>query len=314
MKALLIHNLSAGQRDRGEEIDFAASRLAAAGWKVEIAPPAGGAGTELILRQAMANGLDVVVVAGGDGTLNAVIQVLAGRPVALGVIPTGTGNVWAKEMGIPLDVRGATEVLLRGRTAVADLGQANDRYFLSIAGIGFDASVTRALKPTTKRRLGVVAYIIAAVVEALKLRGEEATIFADGRAVRRRILMVAASNTRLYGGILKMAPEALVDDGLLDISVFRGRGLRATARHAIKTVLGIHRRDSEVEFFQTSRLRVDSRSELPVQLDGDYFGTTPVEIRVVPAALRVIVPPAPHPQFRDQGTGVGVTESRGSGF
>ncbi len=303
MRALIVHNVSAGQRDRGEEINLAASRLTDAGWNVEVAPPAEGTETDRILRQAIAKGLDVLVVAGGDGTLNVAIQALAGQPVALGVIPTGTGNVWAKEMGIPLDVRRATEVLLRGWTAVTDLGQANGRYFLSIAGIGFDASVTRALKQNTKRRLGLMAYVVAGVAEALKLRGEDATIVADGRAVRRRILMVAASNIRLYGGVLKMAPEAFVDDGLLDISVFRGRGLRATARHTIKALLGIHRKDPEVEFFQTSRLRIISRSELPVQLDGDYFGTTPVEIRMAPRALKVIVPPVPHPQFRGLGKG-----------
>ena len=303
VRALIIHNLRAGQRDRREEIGLAASRLTGAGWKVDVVPPAEGVDADRILREAVADGLDVAVVAGGDGSLNAAIQALAGRPAALGVIPTGTGNVWAKEMGIPLDVRGATEVLLRGCMAVTDLGQANGRYFLSIAGIGFDASVTRALKPAAKRRLGLMAYVIAAVAEALKLRGEDAILVANGRAVHQRILMVAASNTRLYGGILKMAPEAFVDDGLLDISVFRGRGLRAMARHAIKALLGIHRGDPEAEFFQTSRLLVESRLDLPVQLDGDYFGTTPMEIRVVPRALRVIVPPALHPQFRVMGVG-----------
>ena len=304
MKALVVHNLSAGQRDRGDEIASAVSRLADAGWNVDIAPPAEGSETQRIIRQAVRDGLDVVVAAGGDGTVNVAIQALAGQAATLGVIPTGTGNVWAKEMGIPLDVRKATEVLLRGWTAVTDLGWANGRYFLSIAGIGFDASVTRVLKPATKRRLGLVAYIIAGVAEALKLRGEEATIFAEGRSVRRRILMVAVSNTRLYGGVLKMAPDAFVDDGLLDVSVFRGRGFQATARHAIKTLLGIHRKDPEVEFFQTSRLRLESRLELPVQLDGDYFGTTPVEIRVAPRALKVIIPPLPHPQFIRSGEGV----------
>ncbi len=298
MKAIIIHNLHAGHYGRGEQIALAASRLNAAGWEAEIASPENGAEFEQILRKATADGLDVAVVAGGDGSLNIAIQVLAGGPTALGVIPTGTGNVWAKEVGIPLDVRGATDVLLRGWTAVTDLGVANGRYFLSIAGVGFDASITRTIKTASKRKLGMTAYVIAAVVEALKLRGEDATLIVDGHATRERILMVAASNTRLYGGVLRMAPEAFLDDGLLDISVFRGRGLRATARHAIKTLLGIHRGDPDVEVFQTSHLRVESRLDLPVQLDGDYFGSTPLEIRVVPSALRVIVPPAPHPQFR----------------
>lgn len=301
MRAMLIHNPHAGAGDRRHEIASVASRLTDAGWDVEVAPSAGGVEAERILRRAVAAGLDVALVAGGDGSLNVAIQALAGQNVALGVIPTGTGNVWAKEMRIPLDTRGATEVLLRGHAATVDLGWANDRYFLSIAGVGLDASVTRVLRPAAKRRLGRMAYLIATASEILKLRGEEATLIADGQALRQRVLMVAASNTRLYGGVLRMAPEALLDDGLLDVCVFRGRGLLTSIRHAVKAVLGIHRGDPEVEILQTARLLVDSPSRLPVQLDGDYFGTTPVEIRVVPRALRVIVPPVPHPQLRETG-------------
>ena len=113
--------------------------------------------------------------------------------------------------------------------------------------------------------------------------------------------MVVASNTRLYGGLLTMAPDAFVDDGLLDMTIFYGRGLREIARHASKMLLGLHRGDPEAEVFQTSHLRVEARQPLPVQLDGDYFCQTPVEITVAPRALRVIVPPGTHPQFRGIG-------------
>lgn len=300
MKALLIHNLRAGPRDRRQEIAVVASRLTEAGWDLRVVSPE-PASLGGLLREAAADGLDVAVIAGGDGSLNLAIQSLAGTQTALGVIPTGTGNVWAKELGIPLDARGAAEVLLKGQTLWTDLGRANGRYFLAIAGVGFDATVTRDLKPATKRRLGVMAYVVAAIMEALKLRGSEALISADGRIMRRRILMVAACNTRLYGGVLRMAPEAFMDDGLLDVSIFFGHGFWRKLRHAVKALFGVHRSDPEVEFFQTPSLHIESREYLPVQLDGDYFGTTPVEIRVVPKALRVIVPPGSHPQFGSEG-------------
>ncbi len=299
MKALLIHNVGAGARDRRGEIETAVGRLAEAGWQVRIAPPEPER-AERLLRDGVQAGLDVAVVAGGDGSLNRVIQILAHTPTALGVIPTGTANVWARDVGIPLDIPGATSVLLRGQTLQADLGQANERYFLAIAGVGFDAAVTSVVRPAVKRRLGMLAYVIAATVEAFRLRGEEAILSLDDRTIRRRILMVAACNTRLYGGVLRMAPEAVLDDGLLDVPIFYGRGIRTKFRHTIMAFLGLHRRDPEVEFLQTSLLRVESRNPLPVQVDGDYLGTTPVEFLAAPGALRVIVPPGPHPQFRFQ--------------
>ena len=172
MKALLIHNLRAGQRDRRGELEQAASRLIEAGWDLEL-----GTGDDDVrehrLREAVAAGIEAVVVAGGDGSLNHTVQLLAGTDTALGVLPLGTANVWAREIGIPLDIRRATDVLLHGETLRIDLGQANGRYFIAIAGVGFDASVTRMVRPATKRRLGMFAYIVAGVAEAMRLRGQE---------------------------------------------------------------------------------------------------------------------------------------------
>lgn len=303
MKALLIHNLQAGQRDRRREVAAAASRLSSAGWQVELASTTRIEEGERLCRMAVENGVDSVVVAGGDGSLNVAIQALADpnpevqRP-ALGVLPCGTGNVWAREMHVPLDIPGATDVLLSGETARVDLGEANGRYFLCVASVGFDASVTRGIDQRAKRRLGMLAYVIAAAAEALRLRGEEVIISADGKASRQRVLMVLANNTRLYGGGIQMAPNALADDGLLDVRVFRGHGLAAAARHAINVLLVRQLRDPAMDFFQCSSVSLESLASLPVQLDGDYFGTTPVTFRAVPRAVRVIIPPGRHPQFR----------------
>lgn len=300
MKALLIHNPQAGQRERSEEVAAAAARLSLAGWQVEMVTSTSTQEMEQAAHGAVAAGVDAVVVAGGDGTLNLAIQALAHQRAVLGVLPTGTTNVWAKEMGIPMDVRAATEVLLGGETARVDLGQVNGRYFLFVAGVGFDASVTRDVDLRAKRRLGRLAYVIAALAEALKLRGEEATIVTDGRVSRQRVLMVVASNIRMYGGVLTIAPEAFADDGLLDVWVFRGQGLLEAVTHALNVLLGRHSRDPGAEFSRSAEIFIDARNSLPVQLDGDYFGTTPVTLRVAPRALRVLVPPGPHPLLRER--------------
>ncbi len=297
MRAVLIHNPRAGQRDRRQEIARAVARLSEAGWQVESVLSQSPAEVERLARRAVESEADVLIVAGGDGTLNLAIQALAHSPITLGVLPVGTTNVWAREVGIPLDVRRATEVLLEGQTVRSDLGIANGRYFLFVAGIGFDASVTRNLDPAAKRRLGMLAYVIAAGVEALKLRGVEATIIADGLVSRERVLMVVGSNIRLYGGVLNMAPQAVADDGLLDVWVFRGRGFLAGALHTASVVMGRHAKDPGACFYRCSSLTIAAKGALPVQLDGDYVGTTPVTLQVASKALRVLVQPGPQPLF-----------------
>jgi len=295
LRALLIHNPRSGQRDRGDEIAAAVRRLSSAGWDMEVVVSDSVGELELRTRRAVDEGAGAVIAAGGDGTLNLAIQALAYRQTVLGVIPTGTANVWAKEMGIPLDVPAATELLLSGRVAQVDLGKAGDRYFLFVAGIGFDASVTRGIDPAAKRKLGKLAYVIAAIVQALKLRGTEATIVVDGRVTRHRVLMIVASNTRLYGGVLNMAPDAFADDGLLDFWVFKGKGLLAGAAHALTVLFGHHYRNPGAQYYRGSSLAVAAKGNLPVQMDGDYWGVTPITISAAPAALRVVIPPGHHP-------------------
>ena len=298
MRALVVYNPMAGQRDRSSEVRAAAGRLASAGWKVDLVSSTSARELEKAARDAVLAGMDMVVAAGGDGTLNLAVQSLANQRTVLGVLPVGTTNVWARELGIPSDPKRAADLLLKGEVARTDLGMANGRYFLFVAGVGFDASVTRAVGARAKRRLGMLAYVVAAGVEALKLRGVEATLSADGLLSRERVLMVVASNIRLYGGVLHMAPQAFADDGLLDVWVFRGRGILAGAVHTASVLLGRHGRDPGARFYRCSNLSISARGSLPVQLDGDYVGTTPVTVRVVPRALRVVVPPGPHPLFR----------------
>ncbi len=298
MKALLIYNPWSGRRNRSEEMAQVVSRLSSGGWQVELGIAADGDEVERLACGAVAGGTEVVVAAGGDGTVNAALQALANKTAVLGVLPMGTANAWAREMGIPSDLVAAADVLLAGEVARVDLGLANGRYFLNVASIGFDASVTRHLDPRAKRRLGMLAYVVAAVAEGLQLRGEEVAITADGSTSRERMLMLVANNIRSYGGVLTMAPEAYADDGLLDVLVFKGHGLFAALRHVALVLLGRHTRDPETAVFRSSTLSVYARASLPVELDGDYFGTTPVTIRVVPGALRVLIPPGPHAQLK----------------
>jgi diacylglycerol kinase (ATP) len=290
MKTLLIHNVRSGNRDQAREVKAAADRLSSAGWSVETVASDDVDVLSDAVRHAVATGIEAVVVAGGDGTLNLAVQALAHRDTVLGVLPCGTANAWAREFGIPMNLDKATDVLLNGETVRVDLGMANERYFLFIASIGFDAMVVRGMDSRSKRRLGKAAYIIAGLTKSLEMRGEEVTISSGGRTLKHRVLMVAVSNLRQYGGVAEIAPGAFADDGLLDVTIFRGQGLLAALGHAIRVLLRLHDRNTEADTFTTTEIQVEAKNELPVELDGDYFGSTPVNIRVAPGALRTIVP------------------------
>lgn len=264
--------------------------LREAGWETTVVQTDGRGNGTALAREAVREGFDVVVAAGGDGTINEVIQALVGTPVALAVLPLGTGNVWAHEVGIPVDLAGAVRVILDGRVRRVDVGSAGTRYFLLMAGIGYDAEVTGTTDAQAKRKLGRLAYIVRGVTVALSFRGHRATIDVDGKRAQCRALLIVIGNTRRYGGPVSVTAEARIDDGLLDVCVFKGVGALQSARYAAEVLLGRHLRDPGVSYFRAASLTVSSDPPLLVQVDGDTIGKTPMVFRVHTRALNVIVP------------------------
>ena len=288
--ATLIYNPKAG-RQHGD-LATVRSFLAAHGWTVRDEQTARAGDATPLARAAAARGDDVVVVAGGDGTINEAIQGLAGSTTALGVLPMGTTNVWAREVGLPTNPVAAARTLVDGARHVVDLGRVGGRYFLLMAGLGFDGAVTSAVDLRLKRVIGRGAYAVAIARQALGYQGPEVTLEMDDATVRGALLLAIVGNTRLYGGSFAMTAGAVADDGLLDVVVFPGRHLWQAAPRLLPFLLG---RPSP-SYYRTRRLRVTVTSGvaaperiLPVQVDGDHAGVAR-EIVVAPGALRVIVP------------------------
>ncbi len=260
------------------------------GWQVEIGcTDRAGHATELA-RAAVERGCDMVVAAGGDGTVNEVVQALAGTQATLGVVPLGTGNVWAHEVGIPLDPPAAIRVLLEGRVRRVDLGMAGDRYFLLMAGVGYDAVVAQSTASSAKRRLGILAYVFRGAGVAFSYRGRRVVLDVDGVQRQYRALLVVIGNTRRYGGQVSLTPEARIDDGLLDVCVFRGVGLLHAAWYVLQVLIGRHTHDPGVAYFRARRMMVRSEPPQLVQVDGDTIGETPMGFLVRNRFLKVIVP------------------------
>lgn len=259
-----------------------------------------------LAREAAAKAA-VVFACGGDGTINEVANGLVGSESALGVLRGGMGDVFGKEVGIPRRPEAALRLLLEGERRRFDLGTATGpniaclpapgtalaaqrRYFLLLAGVGFDAEVVRRVPPQPKRRLGTASYVLWGLRELARYRPLRARVQLDGGDEREvDLFWLLLGNTRSYGGVIDITARAVVDDGLLDAYIFAGRGLGWAIATGLR--IALRRQDGArgVWSGRVAELAVTTPG-LPLQADGEYFGQTPVTFGVAHAALDVLVP------------------------
>jgi YegS/Rv2252/BmrU family lipid kinase len=298
VKALLIHNPSAGTRTDPIAVEAAIANLRESGWDVEACETTSGGDATNLARQASLADYESVFAVGGDGTVNEVVNGILGSSTSLGVLPYGTANVWAKEMGLPLNNMAASARLQAQAPAFCiDAGQVRgegfgSRAFLLWCGVGFDARITADIEPqrALKRRLGAIMFWLVGVRTAFTFRGQRARIDVDGKKMRARLLLALISNAQLYGGLVRISPDAKVDDGMLDLAVFHGTGAWQTAWHLVRVFLGWHVHALDVSHHRGGVISINA-SSLPVHVDAEPIGFTPVQISVRPKALHVLVPP-----------------------
>jgi len=311
MRSRLIANPTSGPWNTRAELAAVVSFLEQHDWHpiLNLTEAAGEA--TAFARQARDEGLDAVFVAGGDGTINEVVNGLAESQVAVGVLPAGTGNEWAKGLGLPrrspvnwLPLVQSVKALVSGTVRRIDVGRANGRYFLQWTGIGLDAAVTYAVEPRTRvqRRLGAVGYVAKGLGVATTLAGTRTRITIDGERIYRRCVLVVISNSRNYGGV-RMAIDARVDDGFLDVDVFAGSGFAASMRTFLSVLTGLHVHDPRHTMFRGRVIRVETDKPMAVHVDSEPFSWTPLECEVVPKALSMMVPQRVPPHlFTDPST------------
>lgn len=251
-----------------------------------------GEARELAARFA-AEGEPVVIAAGGDGTLNEVVRGLAGTPTILGVLPAGTMNVFAREMGIPFDsLDRAFNIIERGHIREIDLFEANGFPFVQMAGVGFDAQVIEETTWESKKMLGPLAYLLAAV----KVLGERPpkmeVVFDDGR--REEGVALIAGNGSLYGGQFKVFRNADNSDSKIDVLVYKEAGYRIVLDSLRGLALGGIDLMQSVSCFQTEGFTVHADREVPVEVDGEWIGRfTEVRFQETAGRLRVLAPDGP---------------------
>ena len=242
-----------------------------------------------LAAEGVAEGFQTIVAAGGDGTVNEVVNGMAESGSNLGILPVGTMNVFATEIGIPQgNIERAWDVIQQGHARPLDLPQANGHYFIQLAGVGLDATVVQQTTTESKKTLGPLSYLLTlAQVAAVK---PPSLIIEGDEIPTREGRFVLIGNGRLYGGPFPLFKKADLHDGLLDIVVFKNQSHWDVVRYFQAIAFGTHLALPDVEYFQASSVRVRSADEVPFELDGEVAGVLPCEFRISPSKLSVLTP------------------------
>lgn len=237
-----------------------------------------------------AGDVDMVVVGGGDGTLNAALKGVLEAKLPLGVLPVGTANDFARTLGLPVDLDGALDVIGEGASRRVDVGVVNDQPFLNVASMGLSVALARELTGDLKKRFGKLGYAIAAARTLSKAKPFRARIVADGRKVRALTLQIAVGNGKFYGGGNQVDEAAAIDDGMLDLySLEFARAWKLVLM--LKAMrFGQHRAHKEIRNMRGAEFEVRTHRPRPVNADGEIVTETPARFRILRDGLEVFVP------------------------
>jgi len=251
------------------------------------------------LAQAAAEAQEsLLVVVGGDGTVNEVVNAVAGSDTEIAVLPSGTGQDLARSQGIPSDLDEAVRVALEGETRTIDVGRVEladgtSRYFANVGSAGMSGAVARRANAMSKRLGGKATFFYALTRECLAWRNTRVTVeLADGDRREGGMHDVIVANGRWHGGGMKLAPDARQDDGLFDVVLIGDVNKLDFLTTAPKLYSGKYLAHPKVELLRSGALAIDAAEPLPLEVDGEPIGTTPARFEVVPAALRLRVPSA----------------------
>ncbi len=242
-----------------------------------------------ILRDINPDEFRKVIAAGGDGTINLVVNEMMQNNIDLpvAIFPSGTANDFAYYFDIPHDIDNMIKIALEERYTYADIGRANDKYFINVAAMGFLVDVSQKTDPNIKNTLGIISYYLKGFSEIPNLRPIPVKIISEEYASEDRIYFMLVMNGRSAGGFKRIAPLAEVNDGLLDVMVFKEMPVLELAPLLFNVMTGQHYENKNVVFFQTKKLRVESEQNVGTDVDGEKGADLPLDIEVLPRRFRI---------------------------
>jgi diacylglycerol kinase (ATP) len=247
-------------------------------------------------RTALRKGRDTIVAAGGDGTLNEVINGIGENlgDAGVGLLPLGTGNDFARTIGVPVDLEEAIDLIAAGKTRKVDLVRVTSdevRYFVNVSAGGFSGLVDEKLTPKMKKTWGPLAYLRSAAAALSELHSYRTTLaFDNSKPLTLDLYNVVVANGRYVAGGRMIAPEASIDDGLLDIVLIPTRSAPELALLAAQVAMGTHLSNDAIVFRRAAKLTVNSKPRMCFNVDGELVGSEPARFEILPRALRFIAP------------------------
>ncbi|NLI67557.1 MAG: diacylglycerol kinase [Bacilli bacterium] len=279
-RARIIYNPTAGREQFRKELPYVLERLEEAGYETSAHATKGDGDATRAAEIAVERKYDLVVIAGGDGTLNEAISGIAEKDYKpkVGIIPAGTTNDFARALGIPKDVKKAVDIILEENEQALDIGKVNGKYFVNIAGGGDLTELTYDVPIKMKAALGQLAYYVKGIEMLPSLRPVSVTIEYDDNVYSGEIMLFLVANTNSVGGFEKLAPDALVDDGYFDLLILEKTSLPEFIRLATAALRGNHLEDDKIIYAQAKRIKITPDEKMLLNIDGEYGGELPGEI------------------------------------
>lgn len=291
-RARLIYNPTSGREEMKRRLPDILQRLELGGIETSCHATTGEGDATLAAADAVSRGFDIIIASGGDGTLYEVINGMAEREQRppLGILPLGTTNDFARALGVPKQWDQACDLIIRQYTRPIDVGKVNAKYFINIAGGGSLTELSYEVPSKLKTMIGNLAYYMKGLEKMTRLRPTMMHIEGNGfEEIREEILLFLICNSNSVGGFEKLAPVASLQDGLFDVVVVKKCNLAEFIRIATLAQRGEHLNDPHVVHFQTNQLRVTTPDYVQLNLDGEYGGTLPCSVSVLPSHLRIFV-------------------------
>lgn len=293
-KARIIYNPTAGREAFQKELPNVLQRLEKAGFETSTHATTGEGDATEAAKAAAEKHFHMIVIAGGDGTLNEAIQGISEQDFkpTIGYIPTGTTNDFARALSIPQHIEKAVDIILKGKTMSLDVGKVNNQYFINIAGGGDLTELTYDVPIKLKTVLGRLAYYIKGIELLPSLKPAPVKIEYDGGMIEEDIMLFLIANTNSVGGFEKLAPDAKINDGLFDLIILKKVNLADFIRLATLALRGTHLESEDIVYAQTKYVKVTPYQQMQLNIDGEYGGLLPGEFINLKQHINFRVPKA----------------------
>ncbi|MCR2823438.1 diacylglycerol kinase [Lederbergia panacisoli] len=291
-RARIIYNPTSGREIFKRSLADVLHKLETAGFETSCHATTGEGDAIKAARTAVQRKFDIVIAAGGDGTINEVVNGLAEQEYRpkLGVIPTGTTNDFARALNIPRDIDSAVDIIIRNETIPVDIGRMNDSYFINIAGGGRLTELTYEVPSKLKTVLGQLAYYLKGIEMLPSIHAAEVSIEYDGKLFEGEIMLFLIGLTNSVGGFEKLAPDSSVNDGLFTLMILKKTNLAEFIRIASLALRGEHINDPNLIYTKANHIKIKSREKMQLNIDGEYGGLLPAEFSNLYRHLEVFVP------------------------